>query len=340
MIVVRKILASTRLTIVGMALLAVGAGLIYGNPADVPVWVLVVPLAVLAVNLIAAIATNPRINRRPGLLMFHIGLLAVVVLAGVGRLTHFEAHVEMVDGQQFAIDDAQNVKRGPFHAGKLAQVQFSQGPFTVDYQPLLVRGPTRSHVQVRNEKGEWQPRVIGDDTPLVIDGYRFYTTFNKGFSTVLTWLPDGGRPVTGTINMPSYPLFDFRQSNSWTPAGGGEIKFWLQLDTGLRTDAAWTLDARHTSSVLVINDGDRRVELKPGEEATVAGGRLRYEQLRQWMGYKIFYDPTLHWLFLASMLGVIGLASHYWRTFTAVHAAADKNAAPESASAAALTNKG
>ncbi|KAF0192441.1 MAG: hypothetical protein FD165_1066 [Gammaproteobacteria bacterium] len=340
MIVLRKLLSSTRLTIVGMALLAVGASLIYGNPAEVPVWVLVVPLSVLAVNLVAAIATNPRINRRPGLLMFHIGLLAVVVLVGVGRLTHYEAHVEMVDGQQFTIDDAIDVKSGPFHSGNLDQVQFSQGPFTVDYQPMLVRGSTRSHIRVRNEKGEWQARVIGDDTPLVIDGYRFYTTFNKGFTPVLTWLPDAGAPVTGTVNMPSYPLFDFKQSNSWTPVGGREIKFWLQLDTGLRQDAAWTLDVRRTGSVLVVNDGDRRVELKPGDETVLDGGRLRYEQLRQWMGYKIFFDPTLRWLFLASILGVIGLASHYWRTFTAVHTATDKIPALNSASSAALTNKG
>lgn len=332
-----RIFASTRLTIVGMAMLAIGAMTIYGNPDEVPAWVLVVPLAVLAVNLIAAISTNPRINRRPGLLMFHIGLLALVVLAGAGRLMHFEAHVEMVDGQAFSPEATENVRRGPFHMGHLDRVQFIQRGYTVEYQPLLVRGPTRSEVHVRTEAGDWQTRVIGDDTPMVNNGYRFYTTFNKGFSPLLTWVPDTGTPVTGTVNMPSYPLFDFKQSNSWTPEGGREIKFWLQLDTGMTQETPWTLDVRRTHSTLVVNDGDRRVELKPGDEVALAGGRLRYEELRQWMGYKIFYDPTLRWLFVASMLAVIGLASHYWRTFSAMHGAQDKAIA---AAPAAVTNKG
>ncbi len=42
-----------------MALLAVGAGLSYGNPMGAPIWVLVVPMAFLALNLLAAICTNP-----------------------------------------------------------------------------------------------------------------------------------------------------------------------------------------------------------------------------------------------------------------------------------------
>jgi len=65
--VLRK-LASLRLTLAGMVLLALGAALSYDNPAGTPAWVLVVPLALLAVNLLAAIVSNPRINRRGALL--------------------------------------------------------------------------------------------------------------------------------------------------------------------------------------------------------------------------------------------------------------------------------
>jgi hypothetical protein len=31
------------------------------------------------------------------------------------------------------------------------------------------------------------------------------------------------------------------------------------------------------------------------------------------MGYKVFYDPTLKWLFFLSVIAVCGLAWHYWR---------------------------
>ena len=89
---VMTFVSSTRFTLVGMGLLAVGAALSYDNPAGTSVWVLVVPMMLLAVNLMLAIINNPAINRRGGLLLFHIGLLGVITLAAVGRLTHMQAH--------------------------------------------------------------------------------------------------------------------------------------------------------------------------------------------------------------------------------------------------------
>jgi len=309
-------LASTRLTLLGMVLLAIGAGLSYDNPADVSVWVLAGPLLLLASNLFAAILTQPGINRRPGLLMFHIGLLSICALAAIGRLTIFEARVEVSQNSAFDVAAIDEVSQGVFHLGELYRVQFVQQGYTVEYRPGLVRGITRSHLQVSDGRGGWQSKVVGDDTPLIIDGYRFYTTFNKGFAAILTWIPDQGEAITGTLHMPSYPLFDYNQANSWTPPGSSEeIKFWLRLDTGLDREADWLLDVSDTEAVLVVNDGEQRHELQAGQDVDLPGGQLRYEALSSWMGYKIFYDPTLKWLFIAAMLTVLGLCLHYWDKF-------------------------
>lgn len=329
-------LASLRLTLVGMALLGVGAALSYDNPVSTPVWVLVVPLALLAVNLFAAILSNPHINRRGGLLLFHVGLLLIVILAAVGRLTRMDARIELTEGGAFAAEDLTEVKRGPWHAGALERVQFVQGPYTVDYSAGMARGPTRSRVLLADGQGGWEERVVGDDTPLVVEGYRFYTTFNKGFAPILTWIPDQGEAVTGSVHMPAYPLFDHRQANRWTPPGADEIKFWLQLETGLDPQADWRLDPTHATGVLVVRTADeRRVELRPGDAQRLAGGTLRYERLSSWMGYKLFYDPTLHWLFIAAMITVCGLAAHFWRKFGAVQAYA---AAQEAAKGTAASD--
>lgn len=318
-VVLRK-LASLRLTLVGMVLLALGAALSYDNPAGTPAWVLVVPLAVLALNLLAAIVSNPRINRRGALLVFHLGLLGIVVLAAVGRLTRLEAHVELTEGAAFSPEEMIDVRKGPWHDGALDRLYFVQGPYTVDYAPGMVRGITRNQVLVPDGQGGLEARVIGDDTPLLMAGYRVYTTFNKGFAPVLTWIPDGGQAVTGTVHMPSYPLFDFRQANRWTPPGANEVRFWLQLDTGLDDKVAWTLDPRHARGVLVVKDGAQRVELRPGQSVRLEGGSLRYNRLSSWMGYKLYYDPTLHWLFITAIVAVIGLAAHFWRRFGAIQA--------------------
>jgi cytochrome c biogenesis protein len=315
-------LASLRLTVFGMITLGIAAALNYDNPVSTPVWVLVAPLALLALNLLAAILTNPRIYRRGGLLIFHVGLLLIAVLAAIGRLTYMEGRVELVEGQPFAMEDVIDMRAGLLHRGSMEKVQFIQGPYTVDYTTGMTRGPTRSQVALPDGRGGWEQRVIGDDTPLVIDGYRFYTTFNKGFAAIVTWMADGSGPVTGAVHMPSYPLFEHRQANRWVLDDGREIRFWLQLETDMDPEGDWRLDPARTPAILVVRDGDRRIELAPGQAASVDGGLLRYERPAGWMGYKIYYDPTLPWLFIVSFMTVFGLAAHLWRKIGSVQVSA------------------
>lgn len=308
-----QMIASLKLTLVGMSLLGMGSILMYGNPADTSQWVLVLPLILLALNLTAAIITNPSINRQPGLLVFHVALLSIAILAAIGRLVYMDGHIEMPEGSEFNSEQILEIKAGPLHVGALDKVSFVQGPYTVNYTANLRRGLTYSHVKVRQADGQWSEQVVGDDRPLLIEGYRFYTTHNKGFTPILSWIPDQGEPITGRINMPSYPLFEYKQDNRWTPPGGREIKFWLQLNTGMTLTEAWVLDGSKATGVLVVTAGGRRVELTPGSEVRLEGGILRFEALSTWMGYRIFYDPTLRWLFFVSIAGVLGLGHFFWK---------------------------
>lgn len=305
-------LGSPRLALLGMAALGIGAALSYGNPAGTPIWVLVVPLFFLAINLSAAITTNPRIYARRGLLLFHIGLLSIVVLAAVGRLTFFEAHMELLDGAGFDRHELFDVRSGVWHRSTLDDVHFVQNGFAVEYFAGLRRGRTYSNVTLLGRDGSNTAHVVGDDRPLIVDGYRFYTTYNKGFALVLTWIPEQGDAVTGAVHMPSYPLFAHKQDQTWTPPGGAELQLWLRLETGLDEKQAWMLDTRHVRGTLVVESSAGRSELAPGQVLTLPGGQVRFERLAAWMGYKVFYDPTLLPLFIASMLAVAGLFAHFW----------------------------
>ena len=310
-----RTIASSKITLVGMLLLGIGATLSYGNPQETPIWVLIVPMAILAINLTAAIASNPRINQQAGLLLFHVCLLLTVILAAIGRLTHLDAHFEIPVGQNFHTDLLLEENAGPWHLGDKGVIAFEQGVFTVQYAPGIRRGLTHSHVRVRQKDGSWENLVVGDDRPLVIEGYRFYTTNNKGFTLVLTWIPtDGSAPTTGTVNMPSYPLFEYKQDNRWTPPGGEPIKFWLRVEAGLKEDQAWVLDGRNASGVMVVNTADKqRHEVSMGQSLELPGGSLKYEALTMWMGYRIFYDPTIQWLFYVTVFGVLGLSHYFWK---------------------------
>ena len=66
--------------------------------------------------------------------------------------------------------------------------------------------------------------------------------------------------------------------------------------------------------VLVLGDGVRS-ELREGEAVPVGGGFVRLEKLSMWMGYRVFYEPTLPWLFATSLLTVAALAWWFWSRF-------------------------
>jgi hypothetical protein len=299
-------LACAPVTLGGFGLLA--AALLAPVPKDWTVAPTVLPLALLAVNLAAALAVRPKL-RRGGLGLFHFALLAMLLLAGIGRLVHCDARVEVTEDSLLDAERIEVLSAGPW-SGAAQTLGFRQGPFEVDYAPGMKRAHTRSRVWL---PGESDARIVGDDTPLVLDGYRFYTTHNKGFAPMLAWQPAGGETVHGSLHMPSYPLFDWKQENTWVAPDGAALRFWLRIERPLADQSAWTLVPEDMPAVLVVEAAGMRHELKAGESVALPGAVLRYERLAGWMGYRIFYDPTIVPLLIAALAAVLGLGWHLWR---------------------------
>lgn len=300
-------LAAPPLTLAGFALLA--AAVLAGLHWPLPAWGYVAPLVLLAANLAAAIVLRPAL-RRGGLGVFHCALLAFLAVAAWGRLAHFDARVEVVQDGFLDPSLVQVTGQGPWHGDAWRHVAFRQGGWEVDYRPGVKRGHTRSQVWL---PGEAAPRIVGDDTPLVIDGYLFYTTPNKGFAPLLTWTRGGAPPLQGALHMPSYPLFDWKQENAWTAPDGTQLRFWLRIERPIAPDAAWTLSPRDLPAVLVVEAAGARHELRPGDAVRLDGATLRYERLLGWMGYRVFHDPTLVPLLALALAGIAGLGWHLWR---------------------------
>lgn len=300
-------LASTRLAMAGFGLLGAGILATYNLPGA-SMGIVAVPLALLAVNLAVAMVLHPRL-RRGGLGLFHAALLAMIVLAAIGRLTHLDGRLEVTEGAEADPRQMEITARGPLHGNGWQRLAFLQGRYEVNYAPRLKRGKTHSEVWL---PGEAAPRVVGDDTPLVLDGYRLYTTHNKGFAPLLTWRPPSGEAVQGALHLPSYPLFDYQQTNEWAAPDGRKLRFWLRIEQPLQENAAWTLRPEAMPATLIVEAGGRRHELEPGDSVQLAGALLKYERLLGWMGYRVFYDPTLIPLLVVSLAGVLGLAWHLW----------------------------
>jgi cytochrome c biogenesis protein len=284
---------------------------------------LALPCGGLFVNLAAALVTNERLRTQPGLLVFHVGLAVLALTAAVGRLTALSGSVEVTQGSAF---DAAlvNTRAAPLHPWGLGKVTFVQGPFRIDYDAGLQRRHTHSTVFVPAPGGAWDEVDVGDDRPLKMFGYQFYTTPNKGFALLLTHIGADGQRRTGAVHLPSYPMNEYKQTNSWQmPDGGPVLDLWLDMPKPvLVEDAAWTFRVPEDAT-LVVGLGGRRHELKPGQEVRVGDARLRYEELRAWMGYTVFFDPSLPWLAAAALVACAGLGWHAVAKIWAVSGEAD-----------------
>jgi cytochrome c biogenesis protein len=310
-----RALASTRLTLVLLAAIAAGVAAHAQVPGGLA-GTLAALFGLGAANLLAALALQPRLRADLALFVFHLALLALLALAAAGRLTALTGTVELAQGEVF---DGQLLtsEAGPLHPDGLSRLRFVNDGFTIDYAEGWKRGRTTNRVRVFGSGGEVEAHVIGDMDALVVDGYRFYTTPNKGFAAVFRWVPRGGAATErGAVHLPAYPMHEHAQAQTWRIPGTAR-EAWVMLDLD-RPAIDPTRPSRFglpESHRLVVVVGSARRVLEAGEGVVLEEGVLVYEGLTAWMGYKVFYDPTLPWMAAAALLAVASLAAFVWRRF-------------------------
>jgi len=309
-------LASLRLTLVFIALLGAAVVATYLSELRSP-WPLAAVLALIAVNLACAVLANAVFRRQTPLLVFHLALMAIALLVAAGRLTYLKGQLELSTGETFGGELTQS-ESGPWHRWGLGEARFTSLGFTIAYHPGIKRDRTENTVVWNDGTGRQQRGVIGDNQPLVLNGYRFYTSPNKGFAPLFTWYPAQGAPHRGTIHLPSYPMNEYRQALEWTVPGTG-ITLWtmLQFDEVLLDPGRASQFRPPEKHTLVVRAGEARHELGPGQRLALAQGVLAYEGLTTWMGYNVFYDWTMPWVLAACLLAVASLAWHFARKFAA-----------------------
>ncbi len=305
-----KFLASIWLTLILLTIAA--ALLLYSRMVDETVSgkLIAMPLVGLCLNLMVAIVYNRKLRTQGGLLVFHLALAAVAGLAAFGQLSAVIASIELTEGSEFDPNQI-TVMNGSLNRDTLHRIRFIQGPFSINYKPGMTRRETYSTVKIQGPDGKWDEQIVGDHYPLIINGYRFYTTSNKGFATLLSYTDKAGQISTGSVHFPGYPLNEAVQANSWTaPDTAKTVALWLELSAPIYTeDAQWQFSVPKDASLVVTVD-DVRTTLLPGQVMPIGGGTLRYGELRAWMGYGIYYNPAMSWILAASLVAVCGLGWH------------------------------
>ncbi len=309
-------LASLRLTL-RLFILLLGAIALYASELLPSEWILVIPLLLLALNLAAAIFSSGLFYDKPALLIFHLALLMLLLFIALGRMSYFRADVEVTSGSEFNGQPLRH-QAGPWHHFAIHQLRFRLRDFSVAYAPGRQRMETTSHISWSDAEGRPHQALVGDHHPLILAGYRFYTTHNKGFAPYFSWRGNDGRHHSGSVHLPAFPVNEFKQSSEWTIPGTHHT-LWTQLDTDETlidpaSSAQFRLPRQHR---LIVRTANGRHELQPGDRLRLDDGVLTYQELRSWMGFRVFYDWTLPWLLAAALLAALSLGWHYWRRVAA-----------------------
>lgn len=270
------------------------------------------PLLLLGINLLAAILSNTKFRQQLPLLSFHLALLALLVLVALSQLSSLKGTAEVTEGEPFS-GELTSHRAGPLHHWRLDQVEFLLQGFTIHYAAGLLREETVCTVRWRDQHGEIHQGRIGDHQPLVLAGYRFYTSHNKGFALTFGWWPNNGVEQRGSIHLPAYPAHEFSQAQEWIIPGTTH-RLWaqLQFDEVILDAGKPSVFHPPVEHLVIIRGGDQRHELRPGDTLMFDEGRLVYMGLRSWMGFTVSSDWTLPWLLAASLAAVLSIAWYYW----------------------------
>lgn len=315
-------LASPKWTVGFFLLAAVGALLVgrAGQPATLG---MAAPFAILAVNLVAALACQPRLRADLPLLTLHLALLVLVLLFVLARLSYLVGQAPVTAGTAFdgRID---KLEHGPLSAGRVEGLVFFNEGVRALYDANGKHRGSYNRVRWQTADGGWRSAEIGDDRPLVIGQYRVFATRHRGLAPLFRWEANGRPAEHGTVQLADHRAADYPPSVSWRLPHGPQL--WLLIEhapVGMPAGRVEeNLDAALLDHTLVIRTGESRHILRLGESLDLPEGRLTYVSLSNWIGYRIVHDPVTPWLMAAILVAVASLCWFYARRFRSTEVSA------------------
>jgi cytochrome c biogenesis protein len=285
-------------------------------------------------------------SREAGNLLFHVSLLAALVLIAAGRLLSYEGSIVLTEGSGFC---NRPISYDTFSAGRLVQAG-QLADFCVDrleqFRASYREDGTPAQFQARVSYSEGlagpsRQSVIEVNHPLRLEGDRVYL-LNHGYSPTVTITRPGRTPVTDTqaflpedevltsegafklpgrdgtsdndlglsaIFAPTAVIAD-GVVTSISPEVNNPVLAVLaytgELNPRGQPQSVYRLDPEQIATGKLKQVAARN--LRVGESMTLPDGTaIRFDGYRQWANLQVSHDPSQTALLAAAVLMVVGL---------------------------------
>ena len=265
--------------------------------------------SLLLINLVFAILVREKIKNNPFLLLFHMALLLMLLAVGVSRLTYFKGWVEI--SLDMPITEPTGViSKGPWHPNAFKKTRVALLDFEANYGSDGRYQSIRSLLQVGNSQ---QPTLIADSQTADILGYQFTQSSNIGFALSFVWMATDGTLVQGVSHFPSQTAYPETQGID-LQLPGVEKSIWIGLDIVSKRQDFFTPEfhvPEDYSYTVMSTSGPQMVT--PNSAVSLPEGQLMLNGLVPWIGYDLYYDPSIYFLLFTSLIGVCALAIFLWQ---------------------------
>ena len=266
----------------------------------------------LVVNLVFAILVREKIKSSPFLLLFHIALLLMLLAIGFSRLTYFKGWVEISPNMPIT-EPTGVISKGPWHPNAFKNTRVTLAGFSARYAADGRYQATDSLLLV----GAKEKRVFVSDAKTAnILGYQFTRSFNIGFALSFVWMANDGTLVQGLSHFPSMTAYPETQ--------GLELDLpllqkplWVGLDVQSDRLSYFSPEFRVPKAYrfeLMASNG--RHDVRVGETVDLPEGAIKIMALVPWVGYELYYDPSIYFLLFSALIGVFALAVFLWQRQT------------------------
>ena len=293
-----------------------------------------------------AVSAEKGYSREAGNLLFHLSLLATLVLIAGGRLLSYEGSIVATEGSGFC---NRPISYDSFHAGRwvtptaLADFCIDRlEKFTASYREDGTPAQFKAEVSYSEDLSAATRRsVITVNHPLRLKGDRVYL-LNHGFSPTVTITRPGRTPVTdtqaflpqdevltseGAFKLPGRDGTqddDLGLSAVFAPtpviAGGivssiapqatnpvlAVLAYTGELNPKGVPQSVYSLDEKQIASGKLKQVGAKNLAV--GQSMTLPDGTvIRFDGYREWANLQVSHDPTQTGLLVAAILMVAGL---------------------------------